>query len=230
MNTNDNKTPHKAASYDVDVKKTIPFYYLFYNQTIDLVKSARPDVKVWLDTGCGTGSLVMEACDHFPDALFILADPSNNMLSEAKKKLASLPSSQIRFLPPVGTENLELDADLKPDVITALQCHHYLDTQTRITAIKRCLDLLTDGGLYITFENIHPGTASGISIGLNRWGRYQLSQGRDEQTVANHLKRFDSAYFPISVNAHIDLLKESGFGAAELFWYSHMQAGLFAIK
>ncbi|MFC1978916.1 class I SAM-dependent methyltransferase [Chloroflexota bacterium] len=232
MNTNaqDNTTPHKAAHYDVDVKKTVPFYFLFYSQTINLVKSVKPNAKVWLDTGCGTGSLVKEAFEHFPSTLFILADPSRSMLDEAKRKLASLPPMQIKFLLPVGTENLELHDYTTPDIITAIQCHHYLDVQKRRIATQKCHDMLTDGGIYITFENIHPYTTEGVKINSDIWKRYQLSQGRDEKTVDDHLKRFDTIYFPISANAHIELLNECGFSAVELLWYSNMQAGFYAIK
>jgi tRNA (cmo5U34)-methyltransferase len=226
----DNTTPHKSAHYDVDVRKTVPFYDQFYSQTIDLVKSAGPNAKVWLDTGCGTGWLVKQAYDVFPNTLFILADPSQSMLDEAKTKLASLPSSQIKMLPPAGTEGIALDGNTRPDVITAIQCHHYLDAATRSIATQKCYDMLADGGIYITFENIHPYTSEGVRIGSDIWKRYQLSQGRDEKTVSEHLKRFDKAYFPISATAHIELLKECGFSVVELFWYSHMQAGFYAFK
>ena len=230
INEQDNTTPHKAANYDVDVRKTVPFYDLFYSQTIDLVKSAKPDVKVWLDTGCGTGWLVSEAVAHFPETFFILADPSQSMLDEARKKLASLSPSHVRFVAPVGTQKLILDDNTEPDVITAIQCHHYLDAATRRIATKRCYELLTNGGIYITFENISPYTPAGIKIGSDRWRRYQLSQGRDEKTVNEHLERLDKAYFPISASAHIELLNECGFGASELFWFSNIQAGFYATK
>lgn len=232
MNTNDrdNLTPHNAAQYDVDVRKAVPFFDLFYSQTIDMIKSARPEAEVWLDTGCGTGWLIKEAYTHFPNTHFILADPSQSMLDEAKIRLDSLPQSQIKILPPSGTENLALGDDTRLDVITAIQCHHYLDAATRRVATQRCYNALADGGIYVTFENIRPFTAEGIRLGSNIWKRYQLSQGRDEKTAENHIKRFDSAYLPISVAAHIKLLRECGFSAVELLWYSNMQAGFYAIK
>ena len=43
--------------------------------------------KLWLDTGCGTGSLVEQAFDIFKETTFILADPSPEMINEAKNKL-----------------------------------------------------------------------------------------------------------------------------------------------
>src|SRR4030065_578092 len=58
---NDNKTPHSSSEYDISVKKTIPFYRYFHEQTVDLVMTIKPDAKKWLDTGWGTGFLIIKA-------------------------------------------------------------------------------------------------------------------------------------------------------------------------
>ena len=225
-----NTTPHTAAEYDSDIKKTVPFCDLFYSETIDLVRSVRPNVNVWLDTGCGTGTFVKEALTHFPSTVFIMSDPSENMLNEAKKKLSSIQPSRIQFIDAVGTENITPEGIKQPDVITAIQSHHYLDAGMRQVATQRCINLLAPGGIYVTFENIRPYSEEGVEIALKRWTRYQLSQGRDEKSVVEHRQRFNKAYFPISVEGHTKLLKKCGFRVAELFWYSHLQAGFYAIK
>ena len=87
MKQSDNTTPYKACEYDKNVRQTIPFYELFHAETIDIVKSLKPQTKIWLDTGCGTGYLVESALTHFPQTFFILADPAEGMLIEAKKRL-----------------------------------------------------------------------------------------------------------------------------------------------
>jgi tRNA (cmo5U34)-methyltransferase len=69
-----------------------------------------------------------------------------------------------------------------------------------------------------------------MELGLERWRKFQVSQGRSTGVVQKHLERFGKAYFPITVSEHLDLLKKCGFGVVELFWYSQMQAGFYAIK
>jgi len=81
----DNSTPHKAAEYDGEIRRTIPFYHLFHTETIDLVRTLLPDVSLWLDTGCGTGYLAEQALPLLPKARFLLADPSPAMLDHAAK-------------------------------------------------------------------------------------------------------------------------------------------------
>jgi tRNA (cmo5U34)-methyltransferase len=97
-------------------------------------------------------------------------------------------------------------------------------------ATRRCLELLESGGVYITFENIRPTTAQAVETGLRRWRQYQLAQGRSEAETANHMARFDTAYFPITISQHLALLETCGFADPACFWLSYMQAGFFAIK
>jgi tRNA (cmo5U34)-methyltransferase len=221
----DNTTPHKSSNYDRNVRQTIPFYETMHWQVIDLVKSARPDVACWLDTGCGTGYLAEIALPVFPRTCFILADPSEAMLQQARKRLQS---ARLKFLQPVGSQDLDVDAAVQ--VVTAIQCHHYLRAPERQRAVQSCYRVLEPGGLFITSENVAPYTDQGIAIGLERWKHFQIEQGRAPSTVENHLKRFNTAYFPITVSEHLTLLKTTGFQAVELFWLSHVQAGFYAVK
>jgi tRNA (cmo5U34)-methyltransferase len=230
MERSDNKTPYKASEYDNNVKATIPFYEMFHSETIDLVKTIKPEAKCWLDTGCGTGFLVEKVFKQFPRTFFILADPSKGMILEARERLRFVPSDRILFMEPVGSEDLPQRLAVQPEVITAVMCHHYLKPEQRRKAVKACCNLLATGGIFIAFENIHPDSEKHLEIGLRRWKEFQLSQGRNAKAVEQHLDRFNKEYFPIHIGEHIKLLRECGFNTAELFWYSQMQAGFYAIK
>jgi tRNA (cmo5U34)-methyltransferase len=79
-------------------------------------------------------------------------------------------------------------------------------------------------------ENINPGTEEAISLGLGRWKHFQIEHGRSKSVAEEHAKRFNCAYFPISVEEHTSLLREIDFKVVHPFWMSHMQAGFYAIK
>lgn len=228
MTTSDNTTPHKSSDYDRSVRQTIPFYETMHRQVIDLVKRIKPDVTCWLDTGCGTGYLAEIALPIFPQARFILADPSEEMLQQATKRFQGTRGTRVKFLQPVESQDLDVHGSIQ--VITAMQCHHYLHAPGRHKAIQSCYCILEPGGLFITFENIAPYTAKGVAIGLERWKHFQIEQGRSLSTVESHLKRFNTKYFPITVSEHLDLLKLVGFQVVETLWLSQMQAGFYAIK
>jgi tRNA (cmo5U34)-methyltransferase len=227
MFESDNSTPHSAATYDAQVRKTIPYYDAFHEQTINLIKAMGLQPRTWLDTGCGTGTLAQKAMEEFPNTQFTLADPSAQMLDVAKNKLAG--AVNVKFLDASATQNLVSQKE-EFDVITSIQSHHYLSPTERVKATAVCFELLSPGGVYVTFENIQPSTPKGTAIGKENWKLFQLSKGRESSVVDEHLKRFGVEYFPITVKEHISLLKKTGFSTVELLWYSYMQAGFYCIK
>jgi tRNA (cmo5U34)-methyltransferase len=230
MNANDNSSAHISSEYDAEVRRTIPNYDLFHEETVRLVRSAGMKPRLWLDTGCGTGNLVLRARKDFPDTKFLLADPSEEMLAQAKKKL-DVPN--VRFLQPGETQFLvrqNQEFDKQPDVITAIQAHHYLDKETRMDATKTCFELLGQDGMFITFENVTPTTAKGIEIGKAGWKEFQVKNGRTPEEAEKHIRRFGNDYHPITVEDHYFLYRVCGFRVVELFWYSYMQAGFYCIK
>jgi tRNA (cmo5U34)-methyltransferase len=183
-----------------------------------------------MDTGCGTGFLVSKAIAEFPYTNFILVDSSEDMLDQARKKLFSYPTGRLEFLKASPTQEFSPNLKENPDIITAIQCHHYLSRESRAKATRVCYDLLKEGGIYIIFENIRPLKEDGIGIGNQYWENFQLSHGRNENEIQKHLERFDTEYFPITIEEHLELLRATGFRTVELFWYSYMQAGFYCIK
>lgn len=222
----DNLSSHTADQYDAEVAKTIPFYEEIHNQVIDLVKTYNPQVTSWLDTGCGTGTFVKKAISEFQGCSFFLNDPSEKMLEICKAKLKG---EKIKILGCHTTDEIKLD-DNSLDVITAIQSHHYLNREERAQSTLKCLSLLKQGGIYITFENVRPHSNETVKIGLERWEKFQLSIGKKPEDIRNHLKRFDTEFFPITVTEHLKLLYDTGFFTNEVFWLSYMQAGFYAIK
>jgi tRNA (cmo5U34)-methyltransferase len=229
MSTNNNLSSHTAQEYDSQVRKTIPWYDAFSDITFELIKVVCPSPELWLDTGCGTGTLILKAADIFSSAKFVCCDPSEPMITEAKNKLSHIPPERIEILKPATTQNINWKED-SSDIVTAFMCHHYLSVEERIKASYKCFNLLKDGGVYITFENISPATDYGIKNGLAMWGTYQLSQGKPEEEINKHLSRFGVELKPITIQKHIEILKNCGFKTVELFWYTYMQAGFYAIK
>ncbi|MDD1729623.1 MAG: class I SAM-dependent methyltransferase [Methanospirillum sp.] len=221
----DNATSHPASLYDQNITITIPYYQEILEEILAFVESIEAKPASWLDTGCGTGTLVSRALSRFPDTVFTIADPLAEMLKQAEMKLSDL---RVSILGQCSTENLESGTGY--DIITAIQCHHYLDIPTRKQAVERCFSLLKPGGYYITSENIRPLSRAGESIGLRYWGRFQERAGKNHEEVKTHLARFDREYHPITITEHLDLYRSAGFETVEILWYSYMQGLFYAIK
>lgn len=224
------ESQRRAEFYDKNVRQTIPYYETINHEIIDLIKHLKPDVSCWLDTGCGTGFIVEQALAAFPAARFVLTDPSDGMLDQARKRLARA-NSRVRLLDAMKSEELVWpEGEAAPQVITAILCHHYSSRDERSRAIEKCYRMLADSGVFVNFENVAPYTQHGVEKGLERWGRFQAAQGRSAELVQKHLQRYDTVYFPIRIDEHIALLRDAGFRVVELLWFSHMQAGFYAVK
>ncbi|WNY26418.1 class I SAM-dependent methyltransferase [Methanolapillus ohkumae] len=236
-----------ALGYDTNVRVTVPNYDLFHCQTIQLAaayakEKRKADDNIlfparWLDTGCGTGNLILKARTIYPDCKFTLADPSVEMLQIAKQKLLpaeSEPNFEMDFrfvnlktnqLDPIRTFSGQLF-----DIVTAVLSHHYLSQEERIVAAENCFRLLTSGGIYITFEHTAPVTTLGKEIGQRMVANFQADSGKNEKDIENYKNRYGKEYFPITVAQHMDMLKDAGFKTVELFWYSYLEAGFYAVK
>jgi len=228
--SSENRTPHLPEDYDSKISNVLPYYTAFHQETITLVKSLPSAPKIWMDTGCGTGTFVAKAIELFPDTKFLMLDPSEGMLKLAREKLSPYTHAKVEILEASSTQDFGQELTEQPDVITAIQCHHYLDRKNRTRAVSKCYELLKNGGFFITFENIRPLTEEGIIVGKQYWEEFQKVQGRTEDEIRVHLERFGTEYFPVTVEEHLKLLRETGFRTVELFWYSYMQAGFYCIK
>jgi tRNA (cmo5U34)-methyltransferase len=227
QSTKDNKTSQSASQYDKNIAKTIPCYQLFNDEIINLVKFSTPEAKSWLDTGCGTGTLISQVFQEFGNLKFVAADPSEAMLQVAREKLSGLPGLDIRYVLD-GTE--QLCCQERFDVVTAILAHHYLDIEDRIKATRNCFHMLNEDGIYITLETIKPNTEQGREIGLKRWRSAQIANGKTPESVDHHLQRYGIDLLPITIEAHLDLLRNIGFRTVEVLWASGMQAGFYSIK
>ena len=230
MFKNGKPTKNFPQFYDGHINVTIPYYETFNTEIINLVKAARKRPDLWLDTGCGTGTLVEKALEIFSETNFMLADPSPEMMAVAKSKLESKYSARVLFMERSTTQEIVLPGRKNPDVITAVLCHHYLQENGRIEATRKCYELLKPGGLYVTFENTMPLTPEGTEVGKANWKNFQIAAGKSISEAENHMQRFGVEYFPITVEEHLALLRRCDFKSVELLWYSYMQAGFYCIK
>ena len=221
---NDNRSAYNAKVYDEHIVNVLPYYYEYAAQVIDLVKNMGKEDPKWLDTGCGTGTMVSRAREAFPGASFTLCDPSEKMLDEAKKKLQG---ANIVFRN-ISSSELEYDAEF--DVLTAIQCHHYYDREGREQATRRCYKALCESGIYITFENIRMSTDASDEIALKRWANFLRDHGNSEEDVKMQMDRRGVETHPITIEQHMELLKKCGFTSVNILWASYLQAGFWAIK
>lgn len=223
---NDNKSAFNSTEYDAQIIRTLPYYEDFHWQVIDLVKAMNLNKIDWLDTGCGTGKTAYKALTELDsiDLNFTLCDVSSEMIRIAENRLQD---AEITFR---NISSQELDYNNCFDVVTAIQCHHYLSQTERKKAVRKCFDALKENGVFVTFENICYKNENADLVAVRRWQNYMLANGKTPQEVKKHSERRGTEVFPITIAEHIELLEKSGFKCVEPIWLSYMQAGFMAIK
>ena len=220
----DNKSAYNASVYDEHIINVLPYYEEYHRQIIDLVKTMGFNSPEWLDTGCGTGTFALSASEAISDISFTLCDPSEKMLEIAKSRISG---NKIQFL---NISSEQLDFENSFDVVTAIQCHHYLNMEERKKAVSNCYRALKDGGVFATFENIKMETEAADGIALKRWANFLREHGNPPEDVNMHIERRGVEIFPITIQQHIELLKKCGFRSVNILWTSYLQAGFWCIK
>jgi len=220
----DNTTAFAAVDYEREVEQTIPFHAQLLAQAVEVALAAHPSPTRWLDTGCGPGRLA-ELARTRCSAEFFFADPSEAMLAIARLRHSDVPEGNFFNVP---SDRLPELAPL--DVITAVQCHHYLDEGTRKRSVEVCFARLRPGGVFVTFENVRAETDRGHALQRDRWAQWLRAHGRDEAYVTMQLAREDTHFFPIPVRRHLEVLAGVGFALVELVWRAYGQAGFLCVK
>jgi len=220
----DNISAFNAKEYNNKIQKTIPYYEDMYKQIADIVTTCEYKNIVWLDVGCGTGKMAEIAMQNTDVKRMVLCDISAKMLDVAGKNYTS---DRLEF----RQQNiLDMCYNKQFDVVTAVQVNHYFRLPQRKQAVKNCFSALKDNGIFITFENFAPNSKNGTQLFINRWYCWQIRQGKGREECKQHIERYNKDYFPITINEHLQLIRECGFKSAEIFWLSYMQVGILAIK
>lgn len=219
------KAAFSAESYDRDILNTIPYYDEVYNQIADVVSVAFLNKAVsWLDVGCGTGKMAEVSFEQCNVKRMICTDNSSAMLEVARQKISS---SYVEFLKlPIE----EVNYDSQFDVITSILVNHYMIYEERRIAVRNCYHALKEEGIFFTFENFAPCDKKMKNLYLKRWKKYQYGKGKSMKECEKHLSRYNTEYFPITIQEQIKILRDCGFKSAEIFWCSYMQVGILAKK
>ena len=220
----DNKSAFNSNEYDRKIKQTLPYYNEFYEQVIELVKVFHNSAITWLDIGCGTGKMGSIALENIELEKLVFCDSSDEMIRIAKERFQRFNTE----FSVCDIQNLEYTDEF--DVITAIQVNHYLQMEERKIALQKCYKALKENGLFISFENFSPFTDVGKIVYLEKWKRYQIEQGKSFGESTKHIERYGKDYFPITLEEHLTLMRNSGFRAVEKLWLSNIQVGFWGIK
>ncbi|MFC9125803.1 class I SAM-dependent methyltransferase [Streptomyces sp. NPDC057099] len=192
-----------------------------------------------VDLGCGPGSLAARLVRRLPDAEIVAVDRDPVLLELGRTHhpdAARYVDAEIGA--PGWTGTLGLDRPL--DAAVSTTALHYLDRDTLLRTYRQLASLLRPGGVLVNGDHLPQDAAgpAGIAAHVGRcradrqrvfahedWGSWWTALSRDPELtdlLAERRRReepLDSgrpAELPLS--AHLELLRQAGFGTAGPVW------------
>lgn len=203
-----------ARQYDEQRRSLIPCFDDFYGTAVSWVnmKIKRPAI---LDLGAGTGLFSSFVLDKYPQAAMTLVDFSEDMLKEARHRLANFPTVSY-----TSADYTTHPFDMKYDaVISSLSIHH-LEHEQKQALFRTINRLLTDGGVFVNADQ-----AASRSPWINRrydelWEQSVRSTGLASEPIEASIERKKQDR-NAAMEDQLQWLRDAGFAAAECVFKHH---------
>ena len=208
-----------AEEYDSGRRKFIPCFDDFYEKTTAFAASFVGNPRKIIDLGSGTGLLAMYYFRHFPDAGYILADVSSEMLNVARKRFEGVPHIEY----PVIDYTKELPSGEFDLAVSALSIHH-LENEEKLDLFRNLKKQLAPGSWFINYDQFCCASEE-MSERVNAcWIEHLYHSGLSETELSRWRER-RKLDRECSVGEEIAMLEKCGFKNVECIYLN----GKFAV-
>ena len=162
-----------SAQYDGQRRALMPCFDLFYQTAANLAAGV-PDVRRVLDLGAGTGLISAFVYARCPDAEYILADISTQMLVQARQRFQGLPN--FRYMEQ-DLARLDAAAGLPEggfDLIVSGLAIHHLENGQKQSLFHQVARLLAPNGRFINADQVLGENAAAERIYTEAWRQHVM--------------------------------------------------------
>ncbi|MFH1877630.1 MAG: class I SAM-dependent methyltransferase [Candidatus Omnitrophota bacterium] len=197
-----------------------------------LIMYERPEVRRFMDIGCGNGILSAVILEKYPDSSGVLVDFSETMLKAAKEKLRSneknLTFAMIDYGDEKWLKDLSVLCGKTSDfdvVVSRLSIHHQLDAR-KIEIYKEIFDILAPGGIFVNIEHVAPASESGSKLFADYIvdhlydSQVKKDTGKNRDQIARdfHERHQKDADIVAPVEKQCEWLREIGFNDVDCYF------------
>lgn len=201
----------EADDYDRHIRQFVPHYQLQTEVMLALLPFAPAAPLAVLDLGAGPGVLAQAVLTRFAGARVHVFDLAENMLAQARQRLARFAGRVSYQLGDFNTDALGADYDL---IISGLSIHH-LDHAGKRALYRRIQQALKPGGLFLNRDIVYGATARLSRQYEALWRAFVRSCGADDAAM---LERYQAEDIPAPVADHLAWLQEAGFVEVGCHW------------
>ena len=170
----------------------------------------------FLDLGAGTGNLSRAVMERLPGLQAVLLDFSPNMLSGADETLKAFTG---RYRTVEGDfASADLGIGLYPAVISSFAVHHLRTEAAYLDLYRRIRAALKPPGAFVCCDVVAGATDFLTQRNEDEWAAYLKRRGFSDDDVSRLLSNHHREDSPLALGAHLRLLGEAGFTAADVVW------------
>jgi tRNA (cmo5U34)-methyltransferase len=218
-----------AAKYDEGIRKSIPGYDALHEMVRALLRLELGREARVLVVGAGTGAEIVGLGAEEPGWSFIGVDPSPDMVSIARERVAEAGLAERTTLR-AGYAH-ELPPAEPYDAATALLVTHFLpDDGQKLELLQEISSRLGPGAPFV-LADLHgePGSAR-FERFFGAWKLWQLSRGVEREGIEEKFRELPKVVHFVSEERILALLREAGFDGIERFYTALPFGGWLAQK
>ncbi len=194
-----------VKNFDSHINKSVPFYKISHNITLNLTDYFLKEGSLIYDLGCSTGDLLskVEKKHNNKKLKLIGLDNSKAMIIKAKK----MKNKKINFkhidIPSVSFK--------KADMFISLYTMQFINPKYRQELFKKIYKSLNWGGSLVIFEKIRGNDARFQDILTFLYFDFKRENGLKDLEILNKEISLRSVLEPYTIKANIDFMKRAGF-------------------
>lgn len=165
-----------------------------------------------IDLGCGTGTVAQAVLNTFPNADVTCVDLVENMIVQAKAKLAHNP--RVRFV--VGDFSSfdgEYDA-----VVSSLALHHVATDQDKKLFYREIQTRLSPGGVFYNGDIVLAPNDIIQETYMRKWRAFMRRSISDEEIEGKWIPKYQAEDRPAKLMDQLQWLREIGFANVDVLW------------
>lgn len=150
------KTEEISKTFLEGVRGAIPLAAEQIDVMLRMIKIAQPNVKSFLDLGCGDGVLGRAIHRQYPEAKGVFLDFSESMLQAARRNLEKNSGKLDFIVQDLGDKQWidSLESKIPFDVIVSGFAIHHQPDERKKEIYKEIYQLLTPGGVFLNLEHV----------------------------------------------------------------------------
>jgi tRNA (cmo5U34)-methyltransferase len=203
----------EAQDYDQIISNIIPYYHEMIEALVSIIPFKSTGSFKLLDLGCGTGSIGLSVLKKFPYCSVTCLDYSENMLTEARKKLSH--NKNVEFInSDFNTYKFTEDYNI---IYSSLAIHHLTDDD-KAKLIDRIYAHLKPGGLFFNADVVLSKREWVQSVNMSHWVDYMKRSVPENEIHDKWLPVYFSEDHPAVLTDQLEWMKKSGFKDVDVLW------------